>query len=422
MKHSLDENQLGELGLPIIDAIQKCVHCGFCLPSCPTYQVLGQEMDSPRGRIVLMKEVLEGNLDPQQAAPHVDRCLGCVACQPACPSGVGYGNLLSSYRAITHDKVPRKLGERVREFLVHQTVPYTSRFRFAVRLGKMAAPLRFMTPAFLRPMLDLVPKTIPQAVRLPKFSLAVGERQGQVGLLAGCAQQVLAPEINQATIRVLNNVGFDVIVPERQSCCGALDWHEGRLNSTRKMASKNFDLFPADVETIITNAAGCGSAIKDYEVVFRDTTMLEPAQQFSKKVNDVMSFLANQKMPRCKFDVPTRIAYHDACHLAHAQGIHVEPRRLLGQIENVELVPLIESDRCCGSAGTYNLQQPEIAKSLGELKAQTIVDSNCQIVATGNIGCLIQIRKYLQVQKSPIRALHPIEILDQAISRATPDL
>jgi glycolate oxidase iron-sulfur subunit len=375
-------------------------------------------MDSPRGRIVLMKEVLEGNLRPEQAAPFVDRCLGCVACQPACPSGVEYGNLLSSYRAVTHDQVPRKFLLRVREFLVHQTVPFPGRFRIAVHLGKIVAPFSFLMPQTLRPMLELAPKKIPKAIRLPEFSPAVGVRKGQVGLLAGCAQQVLAPEINLATMRVLNHVGFDVIVPKKQSCCGALDWHDGRLETTRRMAAGNFERFPADVETIITNAAGCGSAINDYQVIFQETEMLEKARQFSNKVIDISKFLASQPMPPGRFDLPTRIAYHDACHLAHAQGIRAQPRHLLEQIDNVELVPLVESERCCGSAGTYNLQQPEIAKRLGKLKVQTVLDSNCQIVAAGNIGCLIQIRKYLQARNSPIRALHPIEILEQAIGCA----
>ena len=415
MKHSLNARDLDGLDLPIIDAIQKCVHCGFCLPSCPTYQVLGQEMDSPRGRIVLMKEVLEGNLEPDQAAPYIDRCLGCVACQPACPSGVEYGSLLSSYRAVTHQKVSRRLGERVREFLVHHTVPYPGRFRIAVRLGEMVAPLAFLTPTFLRPMLGLVPQAIPKTVRLPVFSAATGERKGKVGLLAGCAQQVLAPEINLATIRVLNHAGFDVVIPEGQSCCGALDWHEGRLDSARRMAKRNFDIFPADIETIVTNAAGCGSAIQEYDVIFRKTETMEMAAQFRDRVVDIMLFLDGQELPPSRYALPTRIAYHDACHQNHAQGIHAEPRRLLRNIENVEMVPLAESERCCGSAGAYNLQQPEMAQQLGELKAETILNSNCQIVATGNVGCLVQIRKYLKIRNSPIQALHPIEILDQAI-------
>ena len=414
MKHSIDAKTLGEFSLPIVDAIQKCVHCGFCLPSCPTYQVLGQEMDSPRGRIVLMKEVLEGNLDADQAAPFVDRCLGCVACETACPSGVEYGNLLSSYRSIVHDRVKKSLGNRIRNWIVHQTVPHPTRFRIAARLGKLASPLSFMLPGFLKPMLELIPDSLPAKRSLPEFSAATGERKGQIGLLTGCAQQVLAPEINLATIRVLNRVGFDVLVPRGQSCCGALDWHEGRLESTRKLAARNFGLFD-DTDAVITNAAGCGSAIGEYDVVFHGTDQADAARQFSGKVVDVSVFLAKQQLPPMKFNQPTKIAVQDACHLVHAQGIRNQPLQLLEQIENVRLVSLEESDRCCGSAGTYNLQQPKIASELGRIKAQSIVDSGCDIVASGNIGCLVQIRKYLKLLNSPIRAIHTIEILDQTM-------
>jgi len=421
MKHSLNAENLGEFGLPIVDAIQKCVHCGFCLPTCPTYQVQGQEMDSPRGRIVLMKEVLEGNLDPDQAALFVDRCLGCVACETACPSGVPYGNLLSSFRSLVHDRVAKSWGDRIREFLVHNTVPYPARFRLAARLGRLTRPFAFLMPHFLKPMLELIPGKMPRTQTLPEFSAAIGERMGRVGLLAGCAQQVLAPEINLATIRVLNRAGFDVVVPRGQSCCGALDWHEGRIDSTRKLAAGNFNRFPDDLDAIVTNAAGCGSAIGEYGVIFRGAKHFEAAQRFAERVVDISVFLAEQNLPSGKLAAPTRVAYQDACHLAHAQGIVNEPRKLLEQIGNVELVPIQESDRCCGSAGTYNLSQPEIAERLGEWKAQSIVDSGCDFVASGNIGCLVQIRKHLELMGSQVRALHLIEILDLAYSDNSPE-
>ncbi len=415
MKHSIDDQIAGSLALPVREAIQKCVHCGFCLPTCPTYQILGQEMDSPRGRIVLMKEVLEGNLDADQAAPFVDRCLGCVACETACPSGVEYGNLLSSYRSAVQEKVTRSRGDRLRQWLVHQTLPFPWRFRLAVRLGKLAAPFSTLVPAFARPMIGMIPESVPGKQRLPGFSPAQGRRKGVVGLLAGCAQQVLAPEINAATIRVLNRAGFDVVVPRRQSCCGALDWHEGRLASARRMAARNFSLFD-QVATIVTNAAGCGSAIAEYPVMFREGGTEDLAKRFAEKVVDISVFLAAQDLPAASLPLPTRIACQDACHLAHAQQVRDQPRALLQRIENAILVPLAESDRCCGSAGTYNLQQPEIARQLGEWKARAVVDSGCDIVASGNIGCLIQMRKHLALMNSPIRAVHTIEILDQALA------
>lgn len=415
MKHALDENKLGDFALPIMDAVQKCVHCGFCLPTCPTYDVLGQEMDSPRGRILLMKEVLEGNLDSAQAGTHIDRCLGCLACETSCPSAVPYGHLLNSYRSLTHDESPRTLGAKIRETLVHHTVPFPTRFRFAAKLGRWASSLAFLMPAFIKPMLDLIPQSLPPKQSLPEFSPAVGTSRGRVGLLTGCAQQVLSPEINAATIWVLNKIGWDVVIPPAQSCCGGLDWHAGRAKSTRQMAAKNFGLFDKDVVAILTNAAGCGSTIHEYGVAFGGTDKLDAAEDFSSRVVDISVFLAQQELPNMRLYRKTKIAYHDACHLAHAQGIRQQPRSLLGRIENVELVPLRSSDTCCGSAGTYNLNQPKIAAELGEQKASHIVDSGCEIVTAGNIGCLVQVRKYLAATESSIRVLHTIEILKEAL-------
>lgn len=415
MKHSLDETKLGQFGPPIADAVQKCVHCGFCLPTCPTYQVLGQEMDSPRGRILLMKEVLEENLRSSEAAMHIDQCLGCLACETSCPSGVPYGDLLNSYRALQNDAAEQTWENRIRTWLVHQTVPYPNRFRWAAWLGKWVAAWSSILPAFLRPMLGLVPDKLPPMQPTPAFSPAIGESRGSVGLLAGCAQQVLAPGINAATISVLNKIGFDVVVPAAQGCCGGLDWHAGRAKATRKFASHNFPLFDDTLSAIITNAAGCGSAIHEYPLAFRGTPEAEQAAEFSNRVVDIASFLVDQAIPPMRMRTPMRIAYHDACHLAHAQGIREPPRELLRRIQNVELVPLAASDTCCGSAGTYNLTQPEIASELGMQKAKTIINSGCELVTAGNIGCLVQIEKHLKAEGSPVRVMHTIEILDQAL-------
>ncbi len=412
MKHSLRSDQLDQFALPISQAIQKCVHCGFCLPSCPTYQIMGQEMDSPRGRIVLIKEVLEGNIQPEVAAPHIDRCLGCLACESSCPSGVEYGNLLAPYRSLTQSAKSKTSFNRLTENVVHQTVPYPSRFRWAMRIASWLSFFSFLAPRFLRPMLELVPTTIPRRVVLPKYSPAIGKKKGVVGLLTGCAQQVLAPEINAASIRVLNRAGFDVITPKSQSCCGALDWHNGRLQQAQKLAVGNFDLFDTDVDTIVTNAAGCGSAIQEYDVVFANSNHLDSAKHFANRVVDISVFLAGTDLPHGRYPTVTKIAYQDACHLAHAQGIRQQPRELLKRIENVELISIRDNDTCCGSAGTYNLEQPEIAAKLGEMKVQSVIDSGCQIIASGNIGCLIQMQKHLATNNSPIRAMHIVEILD----------
>lgn len=422
MQHSLDENELGEYGLPVIDAVQKCVHCGFCLPTCPTYQVLGQEMDSPRGRILLMKEVLEGNLEHAEAASHVDQCLGCLACETHCPSGVPYGELLNSYRAIKHHATKRTWAQKIRETLVHQTVPYPARFRWAIRMGRLTRPLWFLLPKFLKPMLELIPDEIPAAVPQP-ISAKADCKQGTVGLLAGCAQQVLAPEINAATISLLTKLGFEVVVPPNQSCCGGLDWHEGRAKSTQNLAAKNFDKF-AGLETIITNAAGCGSAIKEYGLAFAGSNRQNQAKSFASRVIDISVFVAEHlrsadNNPSFRLSTSKKIAYHDACHLAHAQSIRRQPRSLLGMIENAELVPIANSDLCCGSAGTYNLSQPEIATTLGRQKAQCIIDSGCDIVVAGNIGCLVQVKKYLRELGSEIAVMHTIELMDQALLPAS---
>ncbi|HEY6229586.1 MAG TPA: heterodisulfide reductase-related iron-sulfur binding cluster, partial [Verrucomicrobiae bacterium] len=261
MQHSIQPEKHGQLGEPMAHAVQSCVHCGFCLAACPTYSELGQEMDTPRGRIILMKQVLEGNLPWENAKPHIDRCLGCLACEPACPSGVPYRDLISPFRTVAQAHFKRSAGEKLRRFLASQTIPYPRRFRAAAFAGGLAKKLRPLVPSVLRPMIDLVPSSVPRPHRLPRVSPAVGERRGRVALLAGCAQQVLDPDINIATIEVLTRNGVEVVVPAEQGCCGGLAWHTGDLEAARSFARKNLEAFPTDVDAIITNAAGCGSAM-----------------------------------------------------------------------------------------------------------------------------------------------------------------
>src|SRR6185369_7807117 len=311
-------------------AIQTCVHCGFCLAACPTYRELGQEMDSPRGRIVLMKEVLEGTLDWEAAQPHVDRCLGCLACEPACPSGVPYRDLLSPFRAVAQSKFRRSFGEKLRRFLASQTIPYPGRFRWAVKSGKLAKPLRALTPGLLRPMLDLLPESVPPAQTWPAISAAVGQRRGRVALLIGCAQQVLEPDINTATIEVLTKNGIEVLVPTGQGCCGGLAWHTGDLAAAQAFARRNLGAFPADLDAILTNAAGCGSAMQEYSLMLRGTPDEKRARALCERVMDVSVFLHKlglRETPR-SFGEVKRIAYHDACHLSNAQGVRRQPRQL----------------------------------------------------------------------------------------------
>jgi glycolate oxidase iron-sulfur subunit len=398
-------------------AVEACVHCGFCLAACPTYQEFAQEMDSPRGRIVLMKQVLEGQLAWSAAQPHIDRCLGCLACEPACPSGVPYRDLISPFRAVAQEKqkFARPTGEKLRRWLAAQTIPFPARFRLALvgaKLGKLVGPL---VPKVLRPMLELAPSEVPPAVMLPHITPAQGERRGRVALLAGCAQQVLDPDINAATIEVLARNGVEVVVPESQGCCGGLAWHTGDLRAAQGFARKNLAAFPADVDAILTNAAGCGSAMHEYHLILRGTPDEARAAAFKKRVMDVSVFLARlglREAPRG--GGATKVAYHDACHLANAQGVREEPRKLLRAIPGAELCELPNAHLCCGSAGTYNLDQPETAASLGAQKAKAVIATGATVVASGNIGCLTQLKAHLAKQNSAVRVRHTMQVLRDA--------
>lgn len=422
MQHAIPVPQLVDQFGPQVElmaqAVQSCVHCGFCLPDCPTYNVLGEEMDSPRGRIILMKSVLEGELDIEAALPYVDRCLGCLACVSACPSGVKYGELISPFRAYAQEKRSFGVFQKVQHSLVQGTLPYKKRFRSAAMVGRFARPFRSWMPDEIGNILSLLPDRLPKTSRLPGIVLANGTRRARVALLAGCVQQVLAPEINLAALRVLARNGVEVIIPPDQVCCGALSMHSGDRELALKLARQNLSVFPGDVDAIITNAAGCGSGMKDYGLLFLGTEQEEIARDFSKKVKDISQFLDHlgiQKTP----DLPKKlkVAYHDACHLAHAQGVRSAPRSLLMTIPGLELVDFPEVEMCCGSAGTYNIEQPDIASTLGKRKAQHILDSGAEAVVTGNIGCIIQIRKQLQTLGKSLPVFHTFELLDMAYSK-----
>ena len=270
MLHSIPTDRFGALGEPMADAVSRCVHCGFCLAACPTYRELGQEMDSPRGRIVLMKEVLEGKVPVEEAQPHIDRCLGCLACEPACPSGVPYRDLISPFRALVSSQVPRTWQERLRRQLVSLTLPYPERFRPAAILGMWARRLPWVPPV-MRPMLDLLPERVPSEELWPEVTPARGTRRARVALLLGCAQQVLDPDLNSATLEVLAENGVEVVAPQSQGCCGGLAWHTGDLESARALARRNLLAFPRDVDAILTNAAGCGSALHEYGLILKGT-------------------------------------------------------------------------------------------------------------------------------------------------------
>jgi glycolate oxidase iron-sulfur subunit len=421
MQHEIPVDQLGPNGQTMADAVAACVHCGFCLAACPTYKVLGEEMDSPRGRIILMRDVLQGSLTPQEAAPYLDRCLGCVGCVTACPSGVQYGELITAYRAHTEPTRERPWMERIARRLVRETLPYPRRFRVAATVGKLAAPLKGILPGQLAAMLSLLPAEIPPTGEpLPEVQPALGERRARVALLVGCVQQVLAPQINRATLHALSAQGVEVVIPKGQGCCGALAMHTGDAQSARRLAERNLKTFmraaqACDVDAVVSNAAGCGSAMKEYELLFRGTPLEAEARDFARKVKDVSEFLDELGMRELQpLSRPMTVAYHDACHLAHAQGIWGAPRRLLGAIPNLTLAEIPEGEICCGSAGTYNIEHPDIADQLGLRKARNILGTGADAVATGNIGCLVQIRAHLKHAGRALPVYHTMEILAQA--------
>jgi glycolate dehydrogenase iron-sulfur subunit len=318
----------------------------------------------------------------------------------------------------------RSFVDAIRRRAITSTLPYAGRFRLAMRAGALARRVRGLVPGAFRAMLDLIPRELPRAQALPAHYPATGSRRGRVALLAGCAQQVLAPEIGWAALRVLGSYGVEVVVPPDQGCCGALAMHAGEEKQARDLARTNLDAFPEDVDAVVTTAAGCGSGMREYGMLFRGAAEEAAATRLASRVIDVCEFLDRRVFdshgPATLPPLPgaARVAYHDACHLAHGQGVRRAPRALLQRIPNLTLVEIPDGGYCCGSAGTYNLDQPEIAHRLGAQKAAAIRETGAEIVATGNIGCLTQIRAHLDEAGMPVRVMHTIEILDRAITGA----
>jgi glycolate oxidase iron-sulfur subunit len=422
MLHSIPTEKLGAFGPAMAGAVQACVHCGFCLATCPTYGELGQEMDTPRGRIVLMKQALEGGLPFEAAQPHVDRCLGCLACEPACPSGVRYRDLVNPFRALARSRLELSRAQTLKRFLLAQLLPFPDRFRLAAQMGVLAKRFSSSLPRAIQSLLELLPETISAQQTWPAITRAQGQRRARVAVLTGCVQQVLNPDINTATVEVLSRNGVEVLVPPNQGCCGGLAWHTGDLAAAQRFASDNIAAFPHDVDAILTNAAGCGSTMREYQLVLKDTGDENRVDAFCDRVMDVSVFLDRVGLRELPGPLnPQRIAYQDACHLAHAQGVSAEPRRLLRAIPGIELVELADAHLCCGSAGTYNMDQPEIAAALGQKKARAIMATGAQIVASGNVGCINQVRLHLAKLGSPIPVRHTMQILRDAYNQL-PDL
>ena len=416
---------------PAASLVNECVHCGFCLPTCPTYALWGEEMDSPRGRIYLMKLALEGQirLDSTFVA-HMDNCLGCMACMTACPSGVKYDKLIEATRAqiernydrptldgllrrMIFDVFPRP--ERLRLLLGPMRIYQSSRLQSLIRQSGLLKLL----PGSLQAMEALMPSTPAKTsdADLPECVQAQGERRLRVGLLLGCVQRVWFPEVNAATARVLAAEGCEVAIPRNQCCCGALLIHAGEEKEALDYARRNIDAFErAQVEIVVINAAGCGSNMKDYGYLLRDDPKYaKRAKAFSARCRDISEFVAELEPRAARHPIPLKVAYHDSCHLQHAQSLRMQPRAVLGKIPELQLLEVAEAPLCCGSAGIYNLVRPGPAKELGDRKVRNVLATTPDIVASGNPGCLLQLRSGIRLAGSQVPVVHTVELIDASI-------
>lgn len=410
---------------PLKPLMDDCVHCGFCLSTCPSYLLLGQETDSPRGRIYLMKAGLEARTGvTPNLVQHFDTCLGCMACETACPSGVRYGPLIEETRATIERHHDRGIMDRLFRQLLFSLIPYPSRLRAvswplpAVGLLRRFPRVLAMLPARLRSLVTLAPSVGASRREPAPLTPAVGTKRLSVGLLTGCVQRVFFANVNDATVRLLTAEGCDVIAPRSQGCCGALALHAGRDADARDFARALIRTFEdSGVDQIVVNAAGCGSTMKGYgELLAGDPVWAQRAHTFASKVRDVTETLSGLTPFRAaRHAVELRVAYHDACHLAHAQSVRREPRELLESIPGLTVVPIAESDICCGSAGIFNLVQPEMAATLGERKAARINDTGADVVVTSNPGCILQIGAAGRAAGHARPVLHIVELLDAAV-------
>ena len=414
---------------PEIDLIEDCVHCGFCLPTCPTYVLWNEEMDSPRGRIVLMHEGLQEESElTDTMVRHFDNCLGCMACVTACPSGVKYDLLIEDTRQQVERQYPRTPRERLLRRALFATFPHPARLRatvpllvFARRTGLAAWAQRSRMLERLplaRTLAELAPPvTLRDGVRrLPAVTRAVGEKRGTVGFLQGCVQRAYFGDVNAATVAVLAAEGFEVHAPRGPRCCGALGLHAGQEEDSLPLAKATIEAFE-DFDHVVVNAAGCGSAIKDYGHLLRDDPeWSERAEAVAARARDVHELLAEHPPRATRHPVEMKVAYHDACHLAHAQNVRAQPRQLLRTIPGLELVEPDEWEICCGSAGIYNLTRPLPAAQLGERKADNLLATGADAIAAANPGCTLQIAAHLERKGRPLPLVHPMQLLHRSIT------
>lgn len=402
--------------------LRACVHCGFCTATCPTYQVLGDELDSPRGRIYLIKDMLEaGRPADAQTVKHVDRCLSCLACMTTCPSGVHYMHLVDHARAYIEKTYKRPFSDRLLRGVLAQVLPYPGRFRLALLGAKIARPFRrFLPDKRLRAMVEMAPKQIPPVSRNddPQVFSAMGERKLRVALLTGCAQKALNTDINDATIRLLRRLGCEVVVAKGQGCCGALTHHMGKEAQAHASAAANIRAWMAErrgagLDAIVINTSGCGTTVKDYGHMFRNDPIAADAAEIGGLAKDISELLVKIGLPEGS-PKDLRVAYHAACSLQHGQQVKTAPKDLLKRV-GFEVVEPADSHLCCGSAGTYNLMQPEISQQLKQRKVATLEAKAPQVIAAGNIGCMMQIGSGT---KLPV--VHTVELLDWATGGPRP--
>ncbi|MFO0878553.1 MAG: (Fe-S)-binding protein [Gemmataceae bacterium] len=411
-----------------------CVHCGLCLGSCPTYVETGNENDSPRGRIYLWRAVTDGRAElTPQVREHLDLCLECKACETACPSGVQYGAIISSYK-----RDMERLGKSyptlgwIQRWALFTLTPYANRMRWALAPLRLAQRLGLRglidgmsrwLPRSLRSMQEIVPHLAPHHGRLPELLPAEGKKRARVMLLVGCAADAFYPQTTMATARVLQKNGCEVLIPRSQGCCGALHFHGGKVREGQALAAQNCQAIASEldsIDAIITNAGGCGPVLKEYNHLLEGTPAADLGVRFAAKVRDIHEFLVTLGPVPPTHPLPIRATYHDACGLSHGQKIRSQPRQLLGLIPELKLVPLAESEHCCGAAGSYNITQPDMSHEIGLRKARYIAETGAQAVFTGNVGCLLQIARNLREVRAGMWVAHPIEALWASYSGEMP--
>jgi len=424
-------NRFDDIDRPQKKIVDDCVHCGFCLSACPTYIETGNELDSPRGRIYLMGSVLDNKIAlSDSVVEHLDKCLGCLACETACPSGVEYRFLIEASRSQIERNYKRSAGDKLFRGLLFSILPYPKKLGrilpFIYLYNKSGIRKLFNSFGVLKRIsssLNRLEQMIPDVdtMRVKEFPEVISpdtEKKYRVALLTGCIQNVFFSETNISTINVLKKLGCEIVIPGEQSCCGALSVHTGRLGEGRDFARKIIDIFSSlDVDAFIINSAGCGSAVKEYAYLLsEDPNYSQKAKRLAEKTKDIMEFIDEIGIDRNLNDLNMKITYQDACHISHGQNIRSAPRNILSKIPGLELIEMKNSDTCCGSAGLYNILQPDLAEDILAKKIESIENTSAECIVAGNPGCLLQIQKGLRERKRNLKIAHPIEILDKSLT------